>query len=546
MLNILKKKSKGNVTTIFLGQMFLILLITYAMFSFKGIMLNTITAFLDDTIVDSLLASEVVNLSEYGRSNQLVIYDDTDFVNENWNDYETAILLSELNYDSEVLLHSSALPQKKYIYENTSTGRRNKSEAWQNDVTKIFSVNRFISTFNYNVSNGAYTNDDRHIKNTLGTLSASVGGEMNVPKTVLDKYILGRYMKDAPTNATGVAGTNAMDISRLDQYDIYRAELAERKVYMSDFFEVRLSDRDSELKSTFPTADIYFKQVNTATLGTKLSTSSDYNKNVYLSTLADFDMAYEPEANVANYYSKLQRWKILRKKYLQDIGGEGTLGYGESYYGYLNHALNELSKSVGSNQQKVTLGNINTANNLQYPLICYINTHTTFQGPYKKNRVAHRFFFNVASGSDSTYAFEGDKYNVHSTYQARAITSEEIYAPIAGYGVYSFKSNTSEFNYTPGCTYKYYGTYIGDSVLDSTGKPLKSGNVIYDSSKHRYAVQISSPGKMKNYKLLNTSAYTEVTFNITTFMIFTDNSINFHEAPVKRVTMARLTDIDVK
>ena len=68
-------KSKGNITSLIFGQMFLLILIIWCLFNFRLIMLNASFNYIDDALTNSILGGALVNVEEYGLSNQLIIYD---------------------------------------------------------------------------------------------------------------------------------------------------------------------------------------------------------------------------------------------------------------------------------------------------------------------------------------------------------------------------------------------------------------------------------------------------------------------------------------
>ena len=71
---VLLKKNNGNVTSLLIGQMFMLILLIYCLFNFRLTMLNAVFNYIDDSVTSSILGGALVNVEEYGKSNQLIIH----------------------------------------------------------------------------------------------------------------------------------------------------------------------------------------------------------------------------------------------------------------------------------------------------------------------------------------------------------------------------------------------------------------------------------------------------------------------------------------
>ena len=121
---VILKKNSGNVTSLLIGQMLMLVLIIYCLFNFRLTMLNAVFNYIDDSLITSLLGGALVNVEEYGKSNQLVIHNNDRYEKTNtgtkadtqgWEEWEAAILLSELNYGSDITLTFKELEPKEVL-----------------------------------------------------------------------------------------------------------------------------------------------------------------------------------------------------------------------------------------------------------------------------------------------------------------------------------------------------------------------------------------------------------------------------------------------
>lgn len=478
---IFLKKNNGNTTSLIIGQMFMMILIVWCLFNFRLEMLNTTFNYIDDSVTSSLLASALVNVEEYGKSNQLIIHNNDVYVDSTanstyhgWEKFEADILLSELNYGSDITLTYDELDYKQTLnksYRNTLTKSTKTtdvdSQASQTDWTYDYylrqSLSAFLQTIQYNISNG-HTGASEKIDivnnvSALGSLASS--SKLIIPKDVLGQSFLGNYI------------TTDIEVTRFDIYNVYKANLAQRHVYHSEYmlydgyktpnnYATTLTwdttnepDEESEFINKYKPCQYVLKDGTVRTINSAPSTSD------YATPLTE-NANYGKE--LEEYEKKLARWK-------KDL---------------------EIFKS-------------------DQPKYCYIDTQTSYQGEYDSSRVPYKYLY--CDGSNF--------YNVPYTTNAKLLTTGDK-APIVGYATYSYRSAASPYGYVPGTTYEYKDT-TETGVINS--------------------ITISG-GKMAGVKIENTSVYVELTFRIKTFPQMTGVGLNTQLLD-KEVTVARLIDIEL-
>lgn len=444
------KKRNGSITSLIFGQLFLLLIIIWCLFAFRLEMLNTTFNYIDDSLTTSLLGAALINAEEYGKSNQLVIHDNDEFNQVAWSDYEAAILLSELNNGSDIILRADSLELKEKL--NPLSRKTDNFIGAGNDAYDeylIQSLSAFIGNMNYNISNGKI-NGTYSVDNKLTDVSSNnslryindKGSVLDIQRDTLNQSFLGMYIMSL-NNKNGC--TIGINVNRFDIYSLYKLPLAERHVYESPYFTYGTNARGERVvtgwKADVPTTEEEFtakyKPVNNGT-------------EAYNLELQEFE-------------KNLIRFRIDRQCF-------------EAYY--------------------------------PDKLVCYTDTHTTYQGDYEKSLTPFNYF----------YSFNGTSLNnTANTNNADLITAEyeadTHRAPIDGYSV---------FTYTPaGTTFNYYNAGEGNST--------------------KYVVKLPEKNiKMAGTEIENTSLYAELTFTIQVFPDF--GGLTFEP---RTVTVARLIDIAI-
>lgn len=486
--SIIIKKSKGNSTSLIISQLFLFVLLIWCLFNYRLIMLNATFNYIDDSLVGSLLGSALVNVEEYGKSNQLIIHNGDHYVNKSgnestngWEPWEAEILVSELNYGSDITLSPTDLEPKKVLDENSwqsSTKNKDSTELKHFSLDDYYtrSLSAFIGNLNYNLSNGLY-NSNINVDNNLSNVQADVAianvdspvGPMVINKSALGKSFLGAYID------------GDILISRFEIYNIYRANLAEKHVYHSEYMDYTVNGASQDTPDNSATA---------VTWDLEEPDTEDEFKNKYMP---------------CEY--------LLRDGYVRTIGNNPFSNPSANYKKDNNGNYIE-NENYAAEMEIYQRDKKRWEKDLAYyksgkSLIMYTNTETTYLGQYNPDKVGFKYFFS--SGND----FNPIHWN-STTSTARAITNKEL-APIVRWTKYSF---------TP-----------------STGGTITPHNCTSDGSASTYEIKIEG-GKLDGVKIKNTAVYVELTFKVKTFPIMTGIGLNSTEGASQTVTVARLIDIE--
>lgn len=494
---IVTLKNNGNITSMIIGQMFILLIIILCLFNFKMYILNTLFNNIDDSLTSSLLAGAIVNVEEYGKSNQLIIHNgDAYNIDKTWSDVESAILLSELEYGSDIQLDKSVLDKKKTInidsrseytlakrYDN---GTADDTKGWDADEKLIKSIEAIVNTLKYNISNGAKNSSD-----TISNITNDTTSKMTLGRDIVDNFIASGYIVDN------------IEVTRLDIYNVYKADLAERHVYQSEYMIYDGSSKpNKEAKNISWSGPSSTSEFDSKYLPCEWEVKSgwepgganrDYNTPIPLP-----DEAYEKDEVThdlkenENYAREMENYERKRAKWQKDY----------DYY------------SSGQ-------------------LVCYTNTHTTYQGNYDSGRVPYKYF----------YATKEKKFNINTLHGDNALKiSGTERAPIVGYGVFSYKNKYSG---------KYNKDYDTTAVIYNTTNDTsyKYTDVLKNKSSGVYSIPLDS-SKMPGAEIENTSLYVELTFTVTTFPRMQNESpdatdLNTIPGEEKTVTVARLIDIEL-
>ena len=74
------KKGKGTSSMILPSLMLILIVLILLLMTFRISMINTMYNYIDDALVSSVLGGALLNVEEYGRSNQMIIYSNEDWV----------------------------------------------------------------------------------------------------------------------------------------------------------------------------------------------------------------------------------------------------------------------------------------------------------------------------------------------------------------------------------------------------------------------------------------------------------------------------------
>jgi hypothetical protein len=224
---IARKRTKGNVTSLLYGQMFLLLVTVFCLLDYRSMLLNTSYNYIDDSVTASILGGAIVNVEEYGSSNQLILHRGDKFINstssglmvKGWLPWEYDILVSERNYESDVQIQASDLDNKK---EKDINVRGNQTDNYSDEYTRRC-LSAIVGNLNYNISNGVVESsvDSENSVASLSSINAisdllKLDIKNKMPNSFLNKYLLG-----------------GIEVTRLELYNVYKETYAKKHRYMS-------------------------------------------------------------------------------------------------------------------------------------------------------------------------------------------------------------------------------------------------------------------------------------------------------------------------
>lgn len=511
------KKNKGNITSLLFGQLFLFLMLVWCLFSYRLTILNAVFNYVDDSLTSSCLGAALVNVEEYGKSNQLIIHNNEKYNTKDWETEEKAILLSELNYGSDITLTDAEIDPKPIM---DYTNRKHGNDTDYVDTYLRRALSAFAYCMNYNLSNGlaGHTYSAEHI---LDNVSGS-GGYQSIKiiphDEVLGRSFLGDYI------------VTDITVSRFDIYSVYRDRLAQRHVYATlDGY----SDQ-SYIQYNFNGGGYYnYKELDSKTLNKKATVGWRWNPSEPANE-TQFENLHKPlkwelKSGVTRTISRTPDSFTE-----SDYEHEGTeRKENDSYASQLLKYNRELKRFKAAKS-------FYDAHSDDGKLVCYTDTQTTYQGKFNQKdngtyveRVPFNYFY-VDSNGVSPGALSTNHGGLYGNSVKECAEGEK--APIEYYSVYSYKNGNTTFS---------------DEQFTGGAVPLKP------------TIQ---GGKMDGTEIENTSIYVELTFTIKTFPTpdtfqedkdYTGTDIpNPSDADVsgwrmntkentKTVTVARLIDIEL-
>lgn len=525
---IITKKDRGNVTSLVFGQMFILLLVVWSLFTFKSQILSTMFNYIDDALTGATLGGALVNVEEYGKSNQLIIHNNEQWKNaegntatRGWEKFEADILLSELNNGSDIVLTYSALQPKKVL--DIDKGRDTTGTAWETDTYIRRSASAMFGNLVYNLSNGkkpaGYNYDAINPVGSIGSLNTNINSPAN--QTTNDYTIPGysadgiHIKRDALQNSfVGSYLVNDIEITRFDIYNVWKLNMAKKHVYQpyySEWFSVK--DDGTGVRGTLPESVSSFRE---------WFIEKHYSGG--LSGLTDAEKTV---------------WSNKTNKYDFNVF-QAAFGGSPDWAAFFEHMLKvEAHWSV----DKAAFD----AHASQGKLICYTNTTTTYQGDWSSKRVGFDTFYCNKNGNATVTSLKASEaLKINNITKLSDGSSSSPRAPIYGWTCYSYKHKNSQYNYTTGTTYK-------DGCKGSTGSSTigaqKAAKVETDNNKDYIKID---GGKMDGMEIMNTSVYVELTFTVNSLFPkkwydMATSGMNASDRPsfYNRVTTARLIDIEL-
>lgn len=265
------KKGKGTSSMILPSLMLILIVLILLLMTFRISMINTMYNYIDDALVSSVLGGALLNVEEYGRSNQMIIYSNEDWVEVRdlhpetstymgWTKNEADILLSNLNDGSDIELSYSELDPKLIL--NPESYRSDGIRADMSDEYLARCYSAFISNLKYNLSNGAV----QDAYGQSGTVNYSFKNLTSDATTIGRDVINNSFLRDF------IIGN--MYVTRFEVYNVYRQDTAKENKY------VPYTGFDSYGEATITGTG------NAALDGKKFFDLSDANKQLYLDNFA--------------------------------------------------------------------------------------------------------------------------------------------------------------------------------------------------------------------------------------------------------------------
>lgn len=533
---LLIKKNSGNIPSIIYGQIFMMLIIIWAMFQFRLILLNTTFEYIDDALTTSLLGGALINTEEYGKSNQVVAHDNDVYsdvssgtsLDNGWEPNEAMILVSQLNYNSDILLQPSEMQQKTKLnvdFRDTKTYLTLQSNGeplalplestWESDYYMRRVVSTFSDNINYNLSNGQKQGENS-ASNIVPALNNGVDKIFSI-KEALTTSFLSRFL------------SGEIKVVRFEIFDIYRRNLAQRMVYYSNY----MLYEGHYLKYYYSDADklekVNYMPAGSITWGGHEPTTEE-----------QFSYLYEPckyefkNNTIAKDYAvkKYQESTLSKKRKLTGItgssGATGTTGFinklPDSYYKTNASGKKVLNPDYAKEWEKFVRMRARWRADHKFfelygskPYI-YIDTEQTFQGLADLNGATtggkripyYKYYFVDNNTDDSTMAINNVK-------------NGDV-AEIHGYG-----------------HWKYTDTFEGPDGPDNAVGVSNSQSYSYTETNGKPTVDYgSNPAR----QLDNTSFLAEIAFSIEVFPTMQSRETYvFNEWSYKTVSVERLVDI---
>ena len=434
-------KYNGNVTSLFSGQMFMLVFLIWCLFSFRLTMLKTVFYYIDDALTSSTLGSALINIEEYGKSNQVLLNDNekynavtTNASTHGWTSKEAAILLSEYNAGSDLILGPDILPMKT-TYSKDNRIKNSLEYDYKYDKYLIQSISALLGNFAYNSTNGTgKAVGDINVENKLSNVGPTVvnKNQMTFSDELFKNTLLGNFIDGGIT------------LSRVDIYTVYNQTLAEMKTYKSAYFDTIVNDdltAYAQWKSGMPT------------------------------TPDEFDAMYKPTDTTAeDYGAKYDLYEIKRQIFMNDYNAAQS-------------------------------GN----------LICFIDTHTTYQNKTPISNLPYKYYYLTDSKLPVNQTTELLKpYSIPISVDDNTKYEEPIKT---GYSLYS---------------------------LDCSGGGTSTDFTYTELQPNAQEIKIPDGRKMAGTDIKQSAIYTEINFKVKTFPGDLGEIMGTKEA-----TLARLIDIEL-
>ena len=555
-------KQKGNMTSFFIGIMFIMVLIILMLIAIRTVMVSESLYFIDDALTGSVLGGATANEMEYGRSNQILLQnaDEAGYIKytsagktgdnsarNGWEKIEADILISELNYNSTVFAVYEYLPDKM-IKDTSATGVRQIKTTDKEMLENIASMLNILH-INLTNSNGDTVDDSRF------------SGLLDVDKQSLSLYTTDKVTNERVLNALTITNdemsnsllndyiVSDVKVSRLEVYNVYRQTFAERHVYASENMVYKIVNKQTNKSSSGLTYE-ELRTNRTQTASKKIndpdskgfidaSTNSILNDSRY-----DIYVMWQETLPDADAYKEQLRQQRLSNDKLFFGSNIGTSNFnGVDSEGYIK------AENVGA--------------------ICYTDTAVTYQQAYDKNKKEHSgegingayyinnreyygfmYPMNVIYNNDDntlTTAETVDEAIVEITDSTYRYGETKLRSAIEGYTVYSYVLDSVTSSGDTQISNPYQGKYIDLSTKTTPVNHLVLGCFnSSDTAPDDRTTDVNAnhyKSRVEGGKIYNTTLYLELTFTMSTFREV-NSLFSFGDMGTYPVTIGRLVDID--
>lgn len=429
----LNKRLKGVSSMIFPSLMIIVILLVILLYTFRIQALNATFNYIDDAMVSSVLGGALLNVEEYGKSNQVVIYSDDKWVNatdlgihtgtNGWTPREATIMLSNLNEGSDIELQVEDLDVKQVLDPSSTASGSDNCRTQFNDEYMTRMYNMFFSNLTYNLSNGK-----KPVELNLSSLANLPVNCTTIPEAVLDSSFVGGYV------------IGDAYITRFDVYNVYRQDVAREYTFIpyDGFNEYLNAEFGGGLldKTKDPIIDAYrdFK----ALMDADGATSSEY------------DAYFDADGNLRGSGHPLTDEYL--KKYAPD------------------DFVAKFRRWLSSEKAQASLGGVEKV---------YIDNKSTWQGKANDTKPPK---MNTSTGSDVLgykFAFNAKDYNnTEYTSAAKIDRANGEKALKTGYTVYSYKGDCDLGNNKGGtATFKYVDMAPGNQTITIDGGKMDGANI---------------------------------------------------------------------
>lgn len=549
--SILNKK-EGNITSLIVGLLFLIIVIILIMFNFRVTILSEVFYNIDDALTASTLGASVPNPNAYNYSNKypekgnLIFQDaltDSTYVNYTQGDLgwsnEQRIVMSELNSD---LINNGRHDAAKLSNPNNIKYMEDAAELKRIGYTNLVNNDEYSSYTLYKEENRSKIDDEYSIKvinNLLGSTytnltqntvdapvfnsSSDLDNVFCINKdSVVDKTFLGSYL------------SSDMDITRIELYNIYRYTLAKRHVYASPYMIYKVNGVDGY---TWDGYSLYGVKSSKTKLLLSNGKQSNAVRDMINTTLESVgaDNAIDIEVSGWQGPEDEEEFKDLMQELYPAMVIRGRVPEYMESVDEEDYTMYDMMKALWSLDLAAWRARE------QYPLIFWEDTGVTCTTDWLSSENELRDYYG--------YLWCNNSKNVVKIRHSVLVEDESgnSVLPIEGYSVYAYVRGQ-------GLTVRYNNlSTLNDYNNFKATKIVKLGDFNADNvTDDKCATGTVYTDRKVNADLYSSSIYMEVAFDVRTFPNNStdpntkDSFLNLAEFSTKPVTQARLVSVTKK